>query len=318
MTHLNEHYLKIKNWPARLLNIPAKKFRLMKKSLRITLAQMSLVASTGLILSIFVSCDSNAVVKPVQAAVTGMVSQPHKTLPAPPNASAEVIMHRQQVPILCYHQIREWTANDSKRAKDYIVPVQNFREQIKLLANNGYHTILPDQLYDYLVKGAPLPAKPIMITFDDTRAEQFTIAREELATYGFKGVYFIMTVSLGRPGYMTKEEVKQLADEGNVIGSHTWNHSNVKNYSGPDWQTQIDKPSQQLEKITGRPIEYFAYPFGLWNRQAIEELKQRHFKAAFQLSAKRDENDPLFTIRRIIVPGEWSTITLQRWMRESF
>ena len=228
------------------------------------------------------------------------------------------VSQRTQVPILCYHQIRDWRSSDSKTAKDYIVPVNNFHEQMKFLADNGYHTILPDQLYDYLQRGMPLPLKPVMISFDDTRAEQYTIAKEDLNKYGFKGVYFIMTVSLGRPGYMTSEEVKRLADEGNVIGSHTWDHNNVKKYSGNDWMIKIDKPSQQLEKITGRPIKYFAYPFGLWNREAISQLKERGFKAAFQLSARRDDNDPLFTIRRIIVPGEWSTSTLQKWMKNSF
>jgi peptidoglycan/xylan/chitin deacetylase (PgdA/CDA1 family) len=234
------------------------------------------------------------------------------------NATPRVILNRTQVPILCYHQIRDWSPSDSKRAKDYIVPINNFREQVKLLADNGYHTISPDQLYNYLLKGAPLPSNPVMISFDDSREEQYTIADQELKKYGFKGVYFIMTVSLNRPGYMTKEEVKQLADEGNTIGSHTWNHSNVKNYVAADWVKQVDKPSQELEQITGKPVNYFAYPFGLWNKQAVEQIKQRGFKAAFQLSEKRDEQDPQFTVRRMIVPGAWSTATLQKWMDQNF
>lgn len=269
-----------------------------------------------------VRCNSNAVATPVHSAITHLEQPDHSPIEVKPQSANPpnpvVVMHRPQVPILCYHQIREWSPSDSKTAKDYIVPVEKFRDQMKTLAENGYHTILPDQLYDYLVNGTALPSKPFLLTYDDTRAEQFTIAGEEMKKYGFKGVYFIMTVSLGRPGYMTREEVKKLSDEGNVIGSHTWNHSNVKNYAAKDWPLQVDKPSQQLENITGKPIEYFAYPFGLWNKPAIEQLKERHFKAAFQLSEKRDENDPLFTIRRIIVPGEWNTSTLEKWMTNSF
>jgi hypothetical protein len=44
------------------------------------------------------------------------------------------------------------------------VPVENFREQMKSLAEMAYHTILPDQLDDYLLRGAPLPTKPVMIS----------------------------------------------------------------------------------------------------------------------------------------------------------
>ena len=269
----------------------------------------------ALLLVAYSGCDSTTPANAFQTAVTNPINSA-QTFPVINDAGA--ILNRPQIPILCYHRIRDWSTSDSKKAEDYIVPVDNFREQMKFLADNGYHTILPDQLYDYLLKGITLPSKPIMISFDDSHVEQYGFARAEMNKYGFKGVYFIMTVSLGRPGYMTKDQVKQLADEGNIIGSHTWNHSNVNNYSGEDWITQIDKPSQQLEKITGTPIKYFAYPFGLWDKEAIEQLKQRGFKAAFQLSAKRDENYPQFTIRRMIVPGEWNTSTFQKWINHSF
>jgi peptidoglycan/xylan/chitin deacetylase (PgdA/CDA1 family) len=203
-------------------------------------------------------------------------------------------------------------------AKAYIVPVDAFREQIKMLADSGYHTILPDQLYSYLTNGTPLPARPVMLTYDDTDLDQFTVGEPEMKKYGFKGVFFIMTVSLGRPHYMSKDQVKMLSDEGHVIGSHTWDHHNVKKYAGNDWEIQIDKPTKQLEAITGKSIKYFAYPFGLWNKEAIPELKKRDFRAAFQLYAKRDEQDPLFTIQRIIVPGSWSPAQLNKAIKNIF
>ena len=229
-----------------------------------------------------------------------------------------IIAARPQVPILCYHQIRDWTARDSKNAKDYITPIATFKGHIKMLADSGYHTVSPDQLYAYMTTGAKLPSKPIMLTFDDTDLDQFTIARPELDKYGYKAMYFVMTVSLGRPHYMTKAMVKQLSDEGNIIGSHTWDHHNVKKYQGKDWETQIDKPTKTLEEITGKKITYFAYPFGLWNPQAFPELKKRGFVAAFSLAEKRDQNDPLFTIRRIIASGYWSPKTLRNNIVQSF
>lgn len=237
-------------------------------------------------------------------------------------ADAATILARPQVPVLCYHQIRNWLPRDSKVGKDYIVEVDNFKAQIKMLADSGYHTILPDQLYDYLVYGKALPSKPIMLTFDDTDMDQFTIAAPELKKYGFKGVYFIMTVSIGRKGkfadYMTREQIKQLSDEGNVIGSHTYDHKNFKKYQGEDWVTQIDKPTKKLEEITGKKIEYFAYPFGLWNAEGIPELKERGFKMAFCLAEKRDQQDPLFTVRRILGSGYWSPKTLHNSIKNSF
>jgi peptidoglycan/xylan/chitin deacetylase (PgdA/CDA1 family) len=287
----------------------------MKKPL---LTSVRVILSLGILLLIVITaCNSNLPLNTLEANITHApaVRADHVVTA---NATASDILNRTQVPVLCYHQIRDWGPSDSKRAKDYIVPVNNFRGQIRFLADNGYQTIQPNQLYDYLLKGIPLPSKPVMLSFDDTREEQYSIADKELSKYGFKGVYFIMTVSLNRPGYMSKEQVKQLADEGNTIGSHTWNHSNVKNYEGDDWIKQVDKPSKQLEEITGRPVQYFAYPFGLWNKRAAEQIKGKGFKAAFQLSEKRDEELPQFTIRRMIVPGSWSTATLQKWMVRNF
>ncbi|TDH27250.1 polysaccharide deacetylase family protein [Segetibacter sp. 3557_3] len=235
-------------------------------------------------------------------------------------ADAATILARPQVPILCYHQIRDWRGSDSKSARDYIVPVNVFQAQMKLLADSGYHTILPDQLYAYLATGAPLPPKPIMLTYDDTDIDQFEVAAPEMKKYNFKGVFFIMTVSINRrPRYMTREEIKQLSDEGHVIASHTWNHERVPGYKEEkDWTTQIAQPKKKIEEITGKPADYFAYPFGLWNPEAIPQLKQQGIKAAFILSTKRDPADPLFTIRRMIASGHWSAQTTYNSMLKTF
>lgn len=241
-----------------------------------------------------------------------------KAQPSGKIADAATILSRKQVPILCYHQIRDWTVSDSKSAKDYIIPVESFKAHIKLLADGGYHTILPDQLYNYLAYGSALPNKPVMLTFDDTDDDQYNIAAPEMKKYGFKAVFFVMTVSINRPHYMTADQIKQLSDVGHIIGSHTWDHHNVKKYAGDDWITQIDKPTKKIEEITGKHPDYFAYPFGLWNREAIPELKKRGFKSAYILSTQRDPDDPLFTIRRIITSGYWSAATMYKSMINSF
>ncbi|MHA4806932.1 polysaccharide deacetylase family protein [Flavitalea flava] len=277
---------------------------------------------------VFTACGSSADSKKTAATATSpdsssaaadTTAQPPSPLPGGKVPPPSVIFARKEVPILCYHQVRDWKPTDSKTARDYIIPPAILKGQLKMLKDSGYHTILPDQLYAYLTTGASLPEKPVMLTFDDTDEDQYTVAFPELKKLGFKAVFFIMTVSLNRlPHYMTKEQVKELYTAGNVIGSHTWDHHNVKKYQGNDWAIQIDKPTKQLEAITGTPIRYFAYPFGLWNPQAIPELKKRGFIAAFQLADKKDPNDPLFTLRRIIVPGNWSIKTFNNALLRNF
>jgi peptidoglycan/xylan/chitin deacetylase (PgdA/CDA1 family) len=280
-----------------------------------------LFSSLVLFVLIFSSCGSGDQ-SPVKTDSTATSQKADASKPAIQEpvsiADAVTILARKQVPILCYHQLRDWKPTDSKSARDYIVPPAAFKQQMKALADSGYTTILPDELYSYLAAGTPLPPKPVMLTFDDTDLDQYSVAWPEMKQYNFKGVFFIMTVSIGRPRYMSKEQIKELSDAGNTIGSHTWDHHNVKKYSGEDWVTQIEKPSRQLEQITGKPVKYFAYPFGLWNPPAIPELKKRGFKAAFQLAEKRDEQDPLYTIRRIIITGTMSGEAMLAKMRNSF
>jgi peptidoglycan/xylan/chitin deacetylase (PgdA/CDA1 family) len=233
--------------------------------------------------------------------------------------NSPAVLASKQVPILAYHQIRNWRTSDKKVDKDYIIPPETFKAHMKMLADSGYHTILPDELYDYLTKGTPLPAKPIMLNFDDTDGDQFEVGRPELIKYGFKGVFFITTIDIAKnKHYMDKKQIKQLFDEGNVIACHTQDHTNFKKYKDKDWETQIDKPTKKLEKITGQPIKYFAFPFGAWNSKGLPELHKLGFKAAFQLSEPRDRDDPIMTIRRILGCGYWTTKTLDHHIKHDF
>lgn len=261
-----------------------------------------------------VSCNN-------EAAPEQVPDEPVKITPAAqplaPAGPLEIVS-RLQVPILCYHQIRDYRENDSRSARAYIVPPARFAEQMQALADSGYHTILPDDLYNYLAFNTALPSKPVLISFDDTRLDQFTTALPLLDKHQFKAAFFIMTVSLGRPGYMSAGQVAALDSMGHSIGSHTWDHHDVRKYQGDDWKTQIEKPARQLSTIIGKPIKYFAYPFGLWNKQALPELEKREVKMAFQLADARDTSHPLQTVRRIIVPGSFTGSSLVKSMKNSF
>ena len=228
-----------------------------------------------------------------------------------PLADVATILAKKEVPVLCYHHIRE-------RNETYSVTPTNFANQMKALYDSGYKTVLPDDLYNYLVHGKELPPKPVMITFDDTDKEQFELGAGEMNKYGFKGVFFVMTISINRKRYMSEAELKQLSDSGHAVETHTWDHNMVTKYKGATWDTQLVMPKNRVEAITGKPVRYFAYPFGLWNKEAIPEIKKRGYKMAFILSTKRDSTEPLYTIRRMIVPYQWSAQGLLKAMNSTF
>lgn len=236
-----------------------------------------------------------------------------------PIADAAAIMQKKQVPVLCYHDLKDWKANERQSMKEYIVPVAAFKEQMQSLKDSGYQTITPDDYYSYLTRGTALPEKPIILSFDDGDLEQFTVGAPELNKHGFKGVFFVMTIVIGKKNYMSSDQLKELSDNGHIIGSHTWDHHNVKGYTTEDYNVQFAGSKQKLESITGKPVEHFAFPFGVWNEAALPALQERGYKSAFQLSAsKRDSTLPLYTLRRMIVPGTWNTATMHKWIKINY
>ena len=214
----------------------------------------------------------------------------------------------KEIPVLCYHNIRTVLDHHSP---ELTVTEQTFDDQIRALYENGYHTILPDDLYNYLTKGSPLPSKPIMISFDDSHEEHFLIAAKEMERYGFRGVFFVMTIVINKPHYLSSQEIYALAKAGHTIACHTYDHPLLTRLPDNEWSNEIDKPRKLLEQITGKPVDYFAYPYGAWNERAVDELKARGIKAAFQLSEQQNSRDPLYTIRRVMISDTWSTAKLE-------
>jgi peptidoglycan/xylan/chitin deacetylase (PgdA/CDA1 family) len=208
----------------------------------------------------------------------------------------------KQVPVLTYHNINKYPAKENL----LFTSEKTFALQMKALYDSGFHTILPDDLAAYYNGRAALPAKPIIISFDDSHIEQFTLAEPILKRYGFKAVFFVMTVTIDKKGFLTGNQIKQLAQQGHIIGAHTWDHPNLRHQQPRQRSRQLLPPKKMLEGITGKPVDCFAYPFGAWDENMLAEIGHAGYITAFQLSGKCSNNYPLLTIKRIMVNGAWS------------
>jgi peptidoglycan/xylan/chitin deacetylase (PgdA/CDA1 family) len=224
---------------------------------------------------------------------------------------------RANVPVLCYHQIRPITGADSAADRPYIVSPAALASQLDALDRAGFHTVTGQALVGHVALGKPLPSKPVLLTFDDASAGQYTRALPLLRRHHFVGTFFVMTVVLDKPGWLTSAQVRRLDRAGMTVAAHTYDHHSVPGYGGEDWDTQLVAPAGKLARLVGHPVRLFAYPNGLWDREAFSHLDAAGYVAAFQLADKLDPRDPLWTLRRIIVP-ELSGRALLRRMRQDF
>ena len=223
----------------------------------------------------------------------------------PPEPSA--VMERATVPVLCWHQLRNWEEGDNEYSRSILIcPPENCREQLDAIAEDGWAPIDADQYLEHLTTGRDLPAKAVLLTFDDGTDSQISEGLVQLSQRNMTATFFPMTVVLGNEGWMSPEDVKRLADAGMVVGAHTWDHHRVDLYQGEDWHVQLDRSRETLEKIIGEPVKHMAYPHGAWNAAALPHVVSAGYESAYQLSDRpMDPELPLQSLRRTMVPSTW-------------
>lgn len=204
------------------------------------------------------------------------------------------------IPVLNYHQINDRDKNALTLSS------HAFAAQMEYLASAGYHTITMQELADALEKGAALPEKPVLLTFDDGYRDNYDVAYPILKAYGMKAAIFLITdyVSL-YPNYLTWEEVRDMRQNGIEFGSHTLNHVDLTTCANPEeLKKQLIDSKAAIEWRLGCPITFLAYPCGSRSRAVIDALKATGYRGAFTVDMGSDHpGDNMYELRRIPIFG---------------
>jgi peptidoglycan/xylan/chitin deacetylase (PgdA/CDA1 family) len=186
-----------------------------------------------------------------------------------------------EVPILIFHSVRPYLPSDTGEARQYIATPGTLERELGWLKANGYASISFDDLARALQGGAPLPPKPVIISFDDGWESQFTYAVPLLEKYGFRATFFVYTNAIGVKNYMTWEQLRSLEDAGMQIGCHSKSHWYLTRIrDGTTLRREISGARQVLEQHLGRPVTTFAYPFGQYNEHVVELVREAGFTSA--------------------------------------
>lgn len=225
-----------------------------------------------------------------------------------------VLTYFQGVPVLNYHQINNTDHNS------LTLSATEFEAQMKYLSQAGYTAISPDQLANYLQYGTALPAKPVVITFDDGYEDNYQVAYPILQKYQFTATIFIITDYVSHYGkYLTWNQIKEMSDNKISFEAHTLNHILLPKYSDEEVRKQLVKSKQALEWQLGKKVEYLAYPGGTYDQRIIGLTKEAGYRAAFTVNFGRDKaNSTLYTLNRIPIFGGGSHTFAHFWLRLNF
>jgi peptidoglycan/xylan/chitin deacetylase (PgdA/CDA1 family) len=162
------------------------------------------------------------------------------------------------IPILMYHYIQSSPAHSS-----LFVSPQNFASQMAYLADNGFTPISLDTLYAINQNLVFPPQKPIVITFDDGYIDFYTNAFPILRRYNFNSTVFVITGFVGRPPYLSWNNIEELNRTGLVsFQSHSVNHKSLTSLVFAKITQELTESKSVLGLKLGHPVNFIAYPFG--------------------------------------------------------
>lgn len=206
-----------------------------------------------------------------------------------------------QLPILMYHHM----STNPKYWSDYVIPPEVLEGDLKYLQEHGYQSVSAEQLQEWCYGRAELPPKPVMITFDDGQLSFAAYAVPLLKKYGMCAVMNVVgkyadiyTENADENilyAHMSWAKIAEIDDLPFVeLGAHTYDMHHLDDRRGCgklNGESSVDYDlalNADLEKLEARFDDYlgyvpdvFAYPYGIYNDEALSVLRARGYNVIF-------------------------------------
>ena len=210
-----------------------------------------------------------------------------------------IIIKKHRVAVLCYHNI---STSDEKQnfpdEQDWTITVENFEEQLKYLQRNNYKTLTMDEFYKWKQGEINVPYKSVLITFDDGFLSNYQYAFPLLKKYNMNATVFIVGSFIDNSTenewqgniktYMSNEILEKVKDEYPNI--EIYSHSYNLHYQGAINQN-IEELKNDIETFNTKfeNIDVYCYPFGQYNDNMKQALKEENYKMAFKYGPNRND-----------------------------
>jgi peptidoglycan/xylan/chitin deacetylase (PgdA/CDA1 family) len=184
-----------------------------------------------------------------------------------------------RLPVLMYHHVQTEEAAKANKQTGLTTFSDFFQKQMQYLKDKGYNVATMNDLVNFFDNGTQIPAKSVLITFDDGYGDFATDAFPILQSFDFKATVFSPSGLMNNPGYLSWDQTSSM--NGSILfANHTWSHKNVGG-TVSEMQYEISTADTQLSEHGLNSPKVFAYPFGLDSSASEKFLTSLEYKAAF-------------------------------------
>ncbi len=229
------------------------------------------------------------------------------------SASVSAELH---VPILMYHYVEYVRDVKDKERQLLNVNPNVFEKQIQTLISAGYTFITAKDLGDMLDGKKPVPRNPIILTFDDGHWDLDTNVLPILKKYRVHATAYIVSGFVGtNTDSLSSSQLQDVINSGLVdVGVHTVHHVSLKGKPLAEKKYEIDESKTMLEQKFHIHVYSFAYPYGSFDEQTIQLVKQAGFTTAASTIAGNEQSNQnryfLFRVR----PGYYTGQALLNYL----
>lgn len=194
------------------------------------------------------------------------------------------------LPILYMHRVvslpsdfATWSAGSQQAFAQHSIPACVFTAQIAWLRANAYHTVLPRDVIAFWDRGKPLPANPIILTFDDGSPDWYSTIFPILTANGYTAEFYVSLDNIGSS--VTWDQLREMAAAGMGIGAHDVNHFQLTGGpitpASPEvMRYQVTEAKRVLESQLGMTVDSMAYVGGGYDATLMRIVQEAGYSSA--------------------------------------
>jgi peptidoglycan/xylan/chitin deacetylase (PgdA/CDA1 family) len=157
----------------------------------------------------------------------------------------------------------------------------------------------------------------VVITFDDGCETDWTMAAPRLLESGFGATFYVVSGWIGRrKGFMSVAQLRELANAGFEIGSHSVSHAFLTDIAATQLRSELADSKHHLEDLLGRAVKHFSCPGGRWNRAVETTARELGYQtvATSRVGANNPASNP-YALARCAMQRNTSQETFEAFAR---